>query len=137
MITIWLILGLIAGAGYLAYAMLRGWRRELWIYATGLAVAAAIYLVFTLPTLDIAWFGIEAAGLVCYGLFAFVGWRVNPLALAAGWALHPAWDYLLHARGAGHQFVPEWYVYACISFDLLVAATIVYRVLQQRRVATA
>ena len=84
MITIWLILGLIAGAGYLAYAMLRGWRRELWIYATGLAVAAAIYLVFTLPTLDIAWFGIEAAGLVCYGLFAFVGWRVNPLALAAG-----------------------------------------------------
>lgn len=135
MTTIWLLLGLLAGAGYLAYAMLRSWRRELWIYATGLAVAAAIYVIFALPTLDITWIAIETVGLVCYGLIAFVGWRVNPLALAVGWALHPAWDYLLHADGGGHHFVPEWYVYACISFDLLVAAIIVYRVLQQRRVA--
>jgi hypothetical protein len=44
--------------------------------------------------------------------------------LAAGWALHPIWDAALHLQGSGAAHAPEWYVVACISFDLPVAAYI-------------
>ena len=34
-------------------------------------------------------------------------------------------DAGLHLRGAGAGHAPEWYVLACLSFDLLVAAYVV------------
>ena len=53
--------------------------------------------------------------------------RGSPSWLAFGWALHPAWDAGLHLHGYGASFAPEWYVLACISFDLLVAGYIAAR----------
>lgn len=45
---VWFIFGLIAGAGFLAYARLRGARHEIWTCANGLLIAALIYVVFAL-----------------------------------------------------------------------------------------
>ncbi len=50
--------------------------------------------------------------------------RSKRRALAAGWALHPIWDAGLHLQGSGATHAPEWYVVACISFDLLIASFI-------------
>ena len=61
--------------------------------------------------------------------------RVARLAywLAAGWAIHPLWDVVLHYLGAGHAFAPEAWAISCVSFDLLVAA---YIALAHRMVAS-
>ena len=44
--------------------------------------------------------------------------------LAAGWALHIAWDMTLHLRGAGAEYTPTWYPWACLSFDLVIAGAV-------------
>jgi len=43
----------------------------------------------------------------------------------SGWALHPLWDAGLHDHST--QFVPHWYIGACIGFDLLVAVYLASR----------
>ncbi|MFY8275416.1 hypothetical protein AAEU32_14925 [Pseudoalteromonas sp. SSDWG2] len=42
-----------------------------------------------------------------------------------GWLLHPVWDVGLHLIVQDGQFAPLWYVYLCISFDVVVALGIV------------
>ena len=58
---------------------------------------------------------------------AWLGLRQSAIWLAIGWAVHPAWGAFLHMRGPGATFAPAWYVVACISFDILVAAFILFK----------
>lgn len=37
---------------------------------------------------------------------------------------HPLWDAALQLFGGAATFTPEWYVIACISFDVLVGVFI-------------
>jgi hypothetical protein len=67
------------------------------------------------------WTLVELAQVVVFGTLALLGLRGSPYWLAAGWALHPLWDFLLHYLGPGHPFTPWTYAIACISFDWLVA----------------
>ena len=46
--------------------------------------------------------------------------------MTIGWFLHMGWDVVLHLMGPGLHIVPEWYAYACISFDVLMAGYLVY-----------
>lgn len=126
MTVLWLFLGLALGAAFLALARARG-RGEVRILALGLLVAALIYVAFALAGADGKWVLVEVAGVAVYGALAWLGLRRSLLWLAAGWALHPLWDAGLHLMGGGAAFAPEWYVLACISFDLLVGAYIAFR----------
>jgi hypothetical protein len=78
---------------------------------------------------------IELRQVSTFGTVALLGLPGSPYWLAAGWALHPLWDYLLHYLGAGHLFTPWTYAIACISFDWLIAVYIViaYGVIGSRR----
>ncbi|TKB43139.1 DUF6010 family protein [Thalassotalea mangrovi] len=55
----------------------------------------------------------------------------NRIWLALGWLLHPVWDIGLHLQGPGWHIVPPWYAVACVSFDILVAIYIVWRIRNQ------
>lgn len=91
-------------------------------------VAAAIYVVFAaFGGASPGWLLVETMGVAFYSVFAVLGMRRSRLWLAAGWAAHPAWDGGLHMAGHGAAFSPAWYVVACISFDLLVAAYVLIR----------
>jgi ABC-type transport system involved in multi-copper enzyme maturation permease subunit len=81
------------------------------------------------------WMLVELAQVIVFGALALLGLRGSPYWLAAGWALHPFWDFLLHYIGPGHPFTPWTYAIACISFDWLIAVYIViaYGVLGVRR----
>ena len=126
MTTLWLLLGFCLGGAFLAFARaLRGAERR--VLALGLFVAAVIYVGFALAGAEPVWLLVETLGVAAYGTLAWLGLRHSPLWLAAGWALHPAWDVGLHLAGIGTAFAPEWYAIACISFDLLVAGYIVAR----------
>lgn len=126
MTALWLSLGVVGAAVYLRLS--RG--RPLAWYAAGLALAALLYVGFALVRGDLPDTGTEAGGLVLYGAVAWLGVRRRSADLVAvGWALHPMWDLGVHL-GLGVE-APAWYVWACLSFDLVVATALV----AQRRLA--
>ena len=70
------------------------------------------------------WVLAELVQVAIFGAIALLGLRGSAWWLAAGWALHPLWDVVLHYLGPGHSFAPITYTIPCLSFDLLVAAYI-------------
>ena len=127
MTVIWLVLGLVTGAMFLGYSKSFGRARRK-VLANGLVIAAVIYVGFAIflggPP---AWMLHEVLGVAAFSAMAVLGIRHSVLWLAVGWALHMGWDTLLHLHGPGATFAPTWYVVACVSFDLLVAAFIVWK----------
>ncbi|MFR9803330.1 DUF6010 family protein [Pseudonocardia sp. RS010] len=90
-----------------------------------LIAAAAFYVVFAAGAdAGPAWLAVEVLGVLLFGGMAVLGIRRSPYWLAAGWALHPVWDIVLHNIGPGRAFAPEPYTIACLSWDLLTAALI-------------
>ena len=101
-----------------------------------LLVAAGAYFGFAVMARPgPGWMLAELAHCVLFGAMALLGWRGSPYWLAAGWALHPVWDFGLHYVGPGYSFAPWTYAIACISFDLVVAAyvAVVYGLVGGRR----
>jgi hypothetical protein len=95
-----------------------------------LFVAAGAYFGFATLGRDVVgspsiWILIELAQVVGFGTLALLGLRGSPYWLAAGWALHPVWDVVVHFIGPGQSFTPWTYAIACLSFDWLVAIYIV------------
>jgi len=132
MITLfWLVVGVVASMLFVHLARLRG-EQEIPLLATGLIVAALIYVGFGLGSGSVSWIGIEVGGLVLYGMCAWLGIKYHPMWVAAGWGLHPVWDAGLHLTGMGSEFVPYWYAIICLSFDLYVAGYIAFRSLKKK-----
>ncbi len=46
--------------------------------------------------------------------------------LAAGWAVHAAWDVIVPAF-ADVSYMPTWYAAVCVGFDVAVAAYLTVR----------
>ena len=53
------------------------------------------------------WLAAELVGIAIYGSMGLRGVRGSAWWLAAGWALHPVWDILLHYIGPGHSFAAQ------------------------------
>jgi hypothetical protein len=65
------------------------------------------------------------------GVFLFTaaallgGWSGRPVWLGVGWAVHIAWDMVLH--GSGTPYVPHFYPELCAGFDGLFALYLLRR----------
>ena len=95
------------------------------LFATVLFAAAGAYFGFAFnETTPRVWLLIELAQVVAFGILGLYGWRGSPYWLALGYALHPLWDFGVHHVGPGRDFAPVAYVFACVSFDWVVAAYI-------------
>ena len=70
------------------------------------------------------WFLAEVVHVVI-GALGLLGLRGSPYWLAAGWAVHPIWDFVPHYIGPGHEFAPAVWAISCVSFDWVVAVYIV------------
>lgn len=125
--TMWLLIGILLAIPFLLVARRRGIQGELTLLALGLIGAAIIYIGFAAAWGDALWLATEIGGLLLYGGFVLLAWRSATLWLAVGWAAHSIWDIALHWIGPGHSVAPEWYVFACLSFDLLVAGYVLTR----------
>ena len=95
-----------------------------------LFIAAGAYFGFATSGREVLgtnqiWMLVELAQVVVFGTMALLGLRGSPYWIAAGWALHPFWDVVVHYVGPGHPFTPWTYAIACVSFDWLVAIYIV------------
>jgi hypothetical protein len=95
------------------------------LLATVLFAAAGAYFGFAVigPASRI-WLLIELLQVVGVGVLGLMGWKGSAKWLALGWALHPLWDFGVHHLGPGRGFAPLAYVFACITFDWVVAAYI-------------
>jgi hypothetical protein len=95
-----------------------------------LVIAAGAYFGFATVGRDLVgsnqvWILVELAQAVVFGAIGLLGLRGSPYWIAAGWALHPFWDVVVHYIGPGHTFTPWTYAIACVSFDWIVALYIV------------
>lgn len=122
-----LIAGLVLACGLVFLARRNAHARQLRVYAVGLVAAALIYVGFAASrgaaTRD---FALEFFGAVAFGTVAWLSLRAgNRALLAAGWAAHVLWDLPLHLHEPGARYVPEWYVWLCVSFDLVIAAALI------------
>src|SRR5918995_6531226 len=105
-----------------------------------LFIAAGAYFGFATLGRDVVdtspiWMLVEIAQVFVFGTLALLGLRGSPYWIAAGWALHPLWDVVVHYVGPGRSFAPESWAISCVSFDLLVAVYIViaYGLIGDRR----
>lgn len=121
-VWLWLLLGVVLAVPYLRVGQrLRGRRGRVW-WAGGLVIAALLYVAFALAAgASGGALAVEVGGVLLYGVPAALGLRGHRGWLAAGWLLHPLWDLGLHGAGG---VAPEWYVWACLSFDLVVGASL-------------
>ena len=91
-----------------------------------LILAAGAYFGFaTAAGTSGLWVLAELLQVLVIGAMGLQGLRGSPYWIAAGWALHPIWDWPLHYLGPGNAFAPESYAIACITFDWVVALYIV------------
>lgn len=120
-----LVIGVVLGALFLLVAF--GFRRHTrrWL-VIGLIVVALAYVSFARERP--AWLLVELAGVGLYGAVSWAGLCGSPWWIVAAWALHPVWDIVLHYVGPGRAFAPVWYTVPCVSFDLVVAVYVAYRV---------
>ena len=96
------------------------------LLATVLFAAAGAYFGFAFnEATPRVWLLIELLQIVAFGVLGLYGWRGSPYWLALGYALHPLWDFGVHHVGSGRSFAPVAYVFACVSFDWIVAAYII------------
>ena len=94
-------------------------------YVLTLIMAALIYVVlaFLGDASDTA-IMVEASGVLVFGIFVLLSVTNDPRWLGIGWLLHPVWDLVLHAPIGAWTHAPEWYVWACLAFDVMVGVTI-------------
>jgi hypothetical protein len=76
-----------------------------------LFIAAGAYFGFATVGREVVgasavWTLVELLEVVVFGTMALLGLRGSPYWLAAGWALHPFWDFLLHYTGPGEALTP-------------------------------
>src|ERR1051325_3486633 len=125
LVTTAIVLGVVLSLVFIRLARMCPPAGERRIYAIGLLATAIVYLIFALAGAASArWLFLESLGVIIYGFAAWAGLRGLHLLLAAGWALHVAWDVALHLTGAGAQYTPQWYPWSCLAFDLVVAGAV-------------
>ncbi len=118
-----IILSLLAGL-IAVYVFIRAVRRlgpvrELRWYAGGLIIAAGVYVAFGL-VLGGAPLGYELVQLAVFAPLAVWSLRHSVPLLAAGWFAHALWDSAHWIPSlSGHA--PEWYMVACLSFDVALS----------------
>jgi hypothetical protein len=91
-----------------------------------LFIAAGAYVGFAVgATASGLWVLAEVAHVIVLGAMGLLGLRGSPYWIAAGWAVHPLWDFPLHYIGPGNTFAPAFWAISCVSFDWLIAVYIV------------
>ncbi len=123
-VALQLLLGAISCIVLIFLARTLSPKHELRLYAIALIIAALIYVGFTARGATLSWLVLELTGLMVFTLLALLGLKISTLILAFAWALHAAWDVLLH-KLFDVAFVPDWYPLTCLSFDLLLAGYLV------------
>jgi hypothetical protein len=128
-----LVVGSVLAASVGLFAHMVGYDRDRAFYATVLTVVAAVYVLFAIMAggrglvPEIAFFAVFAA-------VAAIGFRTSLWIVAAGLALHGAFDFVRHAFLAAPG-APEWWPAFCGSYDVVAALGLAALLLVRRQTA--
>jgi hypothetical protein len=127
-----ILIGAVLGVGFARVVSSRPPEQAKRVYALGLLVTGLIYVLFPIAGgVGGKWLVLEIAGAIVYGVAAWVGFSRWPMALAIGWIGHSAWDLLLHLKCAGAAYTPDWYPWACLSFDVIVGFALMREIISR------
>jgi hypothetical protein len=126
-----LIVGGVLAVGVGLFAHVVGYDRDKSFYAAILTVVGALYVLFAVmgggyglfP--EVAFFGVFAA-------LAAIGFRTTLWIVAAGLALHGAFDFVRHSYLAAPG-APEWWPAFCGAYDAVAALGLAALLLHRRR----
>lgn len=117
--------GALAAVPTLGIAALLPHPANLDFFAVLLGVTAGVYLGFSFLEGKTSHTAMEIAGVVFFLALALAGLHFHPWIIAAGFFLHILWDLAHHPRGIRTATAP-WYPPACVVYDALVGAFILY-----------
>ena len=122
-------IGAALAVGVGLFAAASGFDRDRAFYPTVLIVVAHYYLLFALIAGSAAALGSETAAFAIFAGLAVVGFRWSLWLVVAGLAGHGLFDFL---RGdlIANAGVPAWWPGFCLSFDLVAAAWLAWRLLR-------
>ena len=116
----YVFLGAVLGGAYFTVGLRLSARTGRAWWAAGLVAAAALHVVFAFGS-GAGAVGLQLIGVAVFAAVARAGMSGRTGWLAAGWLLHPAWDWALGGTS------PEGYVWMCFGFDLVVGAALYLR----------
>ena len=120
-----LLIGAIAAIAFIAVA--RAFSRfERALFAGALFVAAGAYVGLGLAARSASELVFELGGSVFFAALGALGVVSSMWFLAAGWAVHAAWDVIVPAF-ADVCYMPTWYAAVCVGCDVAVAAYLTVR----------
>ncbi len=129
----WLI-GILLG---LATAVMGSWigldRRS--FYATVLIVVGHYYVLFATMGASTGVLVIESIGMLVFVLLAAIGFRTRTWIIAAGLALHGAFDFFVHGALVTNPGMPVWWPAFCGSYDVAAAIALAFLIWNQPRSA--
>lgn len=127
-----LIVGSLFAAAVGLFAHVVGYDRDKSFYSAVLTVVGSFYVLFAMMAggghdliPEVAFFGVFAA-------LAAIGFRTTLWIVAAGLALHGAFDLVRHSFFAAPG-APEWWPAFCGAYDVVAALGLAAVLLHQRR----
>ena len=127
-----LLVGVLAAFAFKRHVVSRPERAREY-YVLTLIIAALIYVVLAFLGGASDWaILVEACGVLVFGVFVLLSVTHDPRWLGIGWLLHPVWDLVLHAPIGPWTHAPEWYVWACLAFDIMVGVVILRSITSAR-----
>lgn len=119
-IVIFLLLGIAAACGLLFYIRRLSVTKKYKLLALGLFIVSAVYVVFSLTTLNEIWITVEVVGLLLFLLFIWMAFHYSMWFVVMGWIAHIVWDVGVHPEEIA-PYVPYWYAWICVGFDAVIA----------------
>ncbi len=120
-----LIIGAAGAVAFIAVTRAFG-RLERALFAGVLLLAAVAYVGYGVAVRSASGLTVELVGSALFGALGVLGVVSSIWFLAAGWAVHAAWDFVVPAF-ADVSYMPSWYAASCVGFDVVVAAYLAAR----------
>ena len=114
-----------------ALATLVGLDRDRAFYPTVLIVIASLYALFAVMAGSPQALAEESIAIAVFLAAAIVGFRRSLWVVVVGLAAHGVFD-LLHSRLITNPGVPSWYAPFCISYDIVAAGYLAWRLSRRR-----
>jgi hypothetical protein len=128
------LIGLVLSLGVACLAVIVGFDRDRSFYPTVLIVIAAYYVLFGAVGASGRTLAIEIAAASIFLLLAIIGFKTSSWLVAGAIAAHGAFDFVHHWI-IDDPGVPRWWPGFCMTFDVIFAGSIAWRLLTKRESA--
>lgn len=106
-------------------------------YATVLVVVGTYYVLFAVMGASSRVLVIETIAMSVFAVMAAIGFRTSMWIIAAGLALHGAFDFFVHGSLVTNPGMPRWWPAFCGSYDIAAAVVVAVLISSRPRPASA